>query len=232
MGLSHSPSIVMDGLILCLDPGNNRSYPGSSSAFTDLSLSSNNATLANNPTFSSNNGGYFSFDGTDDLIYTSILYTNNPQNFTLCLYFRTSSASGKKLIGFENSQSGTATNYDRQLYVGTNGKVIFGIHPGGVQIMSTTTSVNDNTWRYVAATYDGLNSTVYINGIGETTRTFAYAQSYNGYWRIGSAALGGWPNSNTGSFVGDIAQVQIYNRALSAAEIKQNYNATKKRYGL
>ena len=232
MALSHSPSMITDGLILNLDPINLRSYSGSGVTFRDLSLSNNTSTLANGPAYNSSPTSYFSFDGTDDLIYTSTLYTNNPQTFSLCMYFRTSSASGKKLIGFENSQFGTGTNYDRQLYVGTNGKLIFGIHPGGVQIMTTTTSVNDNTWRYAVATYDGLNSTVYLNGIGETSRTFAYAQSYNGYWRIGSAALGGWPNANTGSFVGDIAQVQIYNRALSAAEIKQNFEATRDRYGI
>ena len=230
MGTKYNPRIVTNGLILYLDPASIRSYPGSGTSYTDLSLTSNNATLANNPTYSSSNSGYFTFDGTDDLIYTSTLYTNNPQTFSLCMYFKTSSASGKKLIGFENSQFGTGTNYDRQLYVGTDGKVIFGIHPGNVQTMRTTTSVNDNRWRYVVATYDGTNANVYVNGIGETSRTFAYAQSYNGYWRIGSAALGNWPSANTGSFVGDIAQVQIYNRALTAQEVLQNYNATKSRY--
>ena len=64
MGLSHSPRIVTNGLVLCVDAANPRSYPGAGTAWTDLSKQGNNGTLTNSPTFSRNNGGRFSFDGS------------------------------------------------------------------------------------------------------------------------------------------------------------------------
>ena len=64
MGLSHSPRIVTDGLVMCLDAGNSRSYPGTGTVWTDLA--GNIGTLTNGPTFNSENGGSVVFDGTND----------------------------------------------------------------------------------------------------------------------------------------------------------------------
>ncbi len=67
MGLIHSPSIVTDGLVLCLDAANSRSYPGTGATWTDLK-GGNNGTLENGPTFDAANGGSIVFDGTDDIV--------------------------------------------------------------------------------------------------------------------------------------------------------------------
>ena len=82
--LTHSPRIITDGLVLCLDAANRQSYPGSGTVWTDLA-GSNNGTLTNGPTFSSANGGSIVFDGVDDfielnqdlLLYHLILKMNN-----------------------------------------------------------------------------------------------------------------------------------------------------------
>ena len=68
MSLFHSPRIVTDGLVLCLDAGNTKSYPGSGTTWTDLSGRRNNGTLTNGPTFDSANGGSIVFDGTNDTV--------------------------------------------------------------------------------------------------------------------------------------------------------------------
>ena len=68
MGLSHSPNIVTDVLVLCLDAANRRSYPGSGNSWLDLSGNGNNGTLTNGPTYSSANGGSLVFDGVDDYV--------------------------------------------------------------------------------------------------------------------------------------------------------------------
>ena len=77
MGLAHSPKIVTNGLVLCLDAGNTKSYPGSGTAWTDLSGRGNNGTLTNGPTYSSTNGGSVVFDAVDDYVtvpHNRILY--------------------------------------------------------------------------------------------------------------------------------------------------------------
>ena len=68
MGLAHSPSLVMNGLVLALDAANPKSYPGSGTTWTDLSGRGNTGTLTNGPTYSSANGGSLVFDGTNDYV--------------------------------------------------------------------------------------------------------------------------------------------------------------------
>ena len=68
MGLSHSPRIVTDGLVFCVDAANKRSYPGVGTTWTDLTANKNNGTLTNGPTFDSANGGSIVFDGTNDYV--------------------------------------------------------------------------------------------------------------------------------------------------------------------
>jgi len=68
MATNYNPKITTDGLVLCLDAANPKSYPGSGTAWFDISGNSRNGTLTNSPTFSSSNQGYFSFDGTDDFV--------------------------------------------------------------------------------------------------------------------------------------------------------------------
>ena len=65
MSYSNGPTIVTDGLVLALDAGDRNSYPGSGTTWNDLA-GSNNLTLYNSPSFSSNNGGHFLFDGAND----------------------------------------------------------------------------------------------------------------------------------------------------------------------
>ena len=68
MATDYNPSIVTDGLVLCVDAANTKSYPGSGTTWTDISSKGNNGTLTNGPTFSSGNGGAIVFDGTNDYV--------------------------------------------------------------------------------------------------------------------------------------------------------------------
>ena len=68
MAVAGGPNIVEDGLVLALDAANKKSYPGSGTVWSDLSGNSNDGTLTNGPTFSSNNSGIFSFDGANDIV--------------------------------------------------------------------------------------------------------------------------------------------------------------------
>ena len=68
MGLSHSPRIVTDGLVFCVDAANKRSYPGAGTAWTDLTANKNNGTLQNGIAFSTDKAGIFTFDGTNEYV--------------------------------------------------------------------------------------------------------------------------------------------------------------------
>jgi hypothetical protein len=224
----------MNGLVLCLDAGNTKSYPGSGTAWTDLSGNSNTGTLVNSPTYSSGNGGFFTFNGTNNEVTTTTQFTN-PQTFSISAWFKTSSASGRKIIGFETNQTGTATSgYDRHIYIGSDGKLYFGLYDGLVKTAISPLTYADNNWHYVVGTYGSEGTTIrlYVDGASVATATASFAENLNGYWRIAGYNLANWTNASNGYFTGNIAQASIYNRGLTAAEVSQNFNALRGRFGL
>jgi hypothetical protein len=196
---------------------------GSGAYLKDSSGNSNNGTPTGTIFTRGYIGGAHYFNGTSSYIYTTTLFTN-PQLFTLEAWFQTNSASGKKIIGFENAQSGTGgASYDRQLYVGTDGKVYFGIYSGGIKVVTSVATVNNNQWHHVVGTFNGSVITLYLDGVIQGTLTAGAAENYNGYWRIGSYKLAGWTNGSDGYFPGTIDEVRISNIARTADEIRQAY---------
>lgn len=220
-----SSGIVTSGLVIHLDAGDAASYPGSGTAWTDLSGNGNNGTFTATPSIA---GGIITLNGTYQVTTTNLI--NNPTAFSLEIWFRTNSASGRKLIGLENSQTGAASVWDRMLYVNTSGQLIWGVFAGS-QNTTNLGAVNDNAWRQVITTYDN-GTTLHLFNATQVASNSATASNFNGWWRIFGNTIAGWPNSNDGGFIGDGSIVRIYNRALSASEITQNFNANKARFGL
>jgi hypothetical protein len=237
VGLSHGakePLGVTDGLVLYLDAANARSYPKSGTTWFDRSGNGNNGTLTNGPTYSSANGGSIVFDGSNDEVTTTTQFIN-PQTFSVGAWFKTSTASGKRIIGFENNQTGTGSAiYDRSIYIGTDGKLYFGIYDGSNKLATSPLTYTDNNWHYALGTYGGEGTTMrlYVDGASVATSTASFAETYNGYWRIGGYKNAFWINSSSGYFTGSISNVVVYNRGITAAEVSQNFNALRGRYGL
>jgi hypothetical protein len=240
MALVHGaqePLGVRDGLVLYLDAANARSYPRTGLNWFDRSGNGNNGTLTSGPTYSSANFGSLVFDGTNDEVTTTTQFSN-PQTYSIGAWFKTSTASGKKIVGFEIDQTGTGSNfYDRLLYIGTDGKIYFGVFDTSNNTTKTASSPStyaDNNWHNIVGTYDsgGTTMELYVDGVSVDTETAITAISYSGYWRIASYALGGWTSGSNGYFTGNIAQVSIYNRALTATEVAQNYNALRGRFSI
>jgi hypothetical protein len=134
------------------------------------------------------------------------------------------------LIGLEGAQTGAASVWDRMLYVNTSGKLIWGVFAGS-QNVTNLGVVNDNTWRQVITTYDNGTTLHFFNGT-QIASNNATNFNFNGWWRIFGNTIAGWPNSTDGGFIGDGSIVRIYNRALSAPEVLQNFNANRARFGL
>ena len=191
----------------------------------DLSGNGNNGVLQGG--ISKNQGkigdGLY-FDGTNDYVSTTTQY-NNPQTFSLLAWFRTSVASGKKIIGFENNQTGELSNhFDRHLYVGTDGKLYFGIFGTACHTIFTSNIVTDNNWHLAVGTFASNVMKLYLDGKFITSLGIGAAYNYSGWWRIGSYKVGGgWVNSSNGYFPGYIDEPSVFVRELSPQEISQYY---------
>ena len=234
MATKYSPKIVNNGLVLSLDAANNKSYPGSGTTWTDLSGNSYNGTLTNGPTFNSGNGGSIVFDGVNDYVDTAnstgLNFTNT--SGTVSLWFKTSvantfliaknmdstggwgvliDASGIPLFEAKNNASGASAFYRYVNVTGTNN-----VWHNIVAAFTTSTSVVANNT--VSMYFDGvLNQSA-------LTQVLVYGGNTAGTIQLGRRTSGGY-------FSGNISNVQIYNRLLSANEVLQNYNATKARFG-
>jgi hypothetical protein len=233
MGIAYNPKIVTDGLVLCLDAANVKSYPGSGTSINDLSGNGNNGTLVNGPTFDSSNGGSIVFDGSNDFINTANIQFERTDAFTLSAWVKSSSPPNNQIINNENM------DYRGYMLVINSGdsKILFGLrHTTSNRIQVTSSNiVISNVWHYLTATYDGSSTAsgveLYINSIKQAKTTLADNLSLTTISNQ-TTYIGIRRPATPGPFRGNISNTQIYNRALSPAEIRQNFNATRGRYGI
>jgi hypothetical protein len=218
MGLAHSPSIISDGLVFYLDAANRRSYSGSGLTIYDLYAGSG-STLINGVGFSSLNSGFLSFDGTNDYISFGRRADLQGTNITLSAWAKFGSlTSGDVAILFGWTDG---TNWRQGFGLGT---YVDGIRS---YLASIEYKASLNTWYYIATSSIGGSNNLYINGIGVSSSnvSIVYASS--------NLLVAGWGGPGYGSYSNcNVALATIHNRALSATEILQNYNATRKRFGL
>jgi len=218
-------NIATDGLVLALDAANPKSYVSGSTTWNDLSGNNNSGSLINGPTFSSENGGSIVFDGVDD--YVSISQNINPSNITLEFVYKASVSSPYEyLISNARDCCGTYNGYELQIVDGVPRFSIWNSTQVGVNGILTLT----NQIYHLTATYEGSQLKIYQNSILTGTANSALGigspASYN-------LAIGGMGiNPAFYNLTGNIYVGRVYNRALSASEILQNYNAQKSRYNL
>jgi hypothetical protein len=193
--------------------------------WTDLTGNVNNGTLTNGPTYSSANGGSIVFDGTNDNVNKSSATINLSAGVTMEMIFK-STDMNSRAQGF--MQFNTGSNYIN-FYAPGNGRLRWETWvPVGVAggAYTTPTALSNNTWYHAVGTYSNGSSVLYINGVSvasasQTSGT--YSSSYTGTIVIGEYA---------GYMSGNIAKASIYNRALTAQEVQQNFNANRGRFGI
>jgi hypothetical protein len=227
MSVSGGPNISEDGLVLILDAANVKSYPGSETVWTDLSGNNNNGTLTNGPTFSAGNLGSIVFDGSND--YGSIPNTSSLRpstELTVSMWIKANSITTGwvRLLGQDPFSGGYL------IFLESGGQLIRALHyPNGSEVRCNTNySISTSVFTHVTFTFkmgDAIRS--YFNGAASTTvglsaGTFSYNTS--------NPFLFG--HTGESWFNGNIAQIQIYNCALSPQEILQNFNATRSRFGV
>jgi hypothetical protein len=223
MAFYYSPKIVTDGLVLYLDAGNQLSYPGSGTTWTDLSRSMLSGSLINGPTYSSANLGSVIFDGSDDYVSCDVSANIQDNIGTCCCWVKTSTP-GSGFRGIIVKQQGWG------LFV-VDG--VFSTYDwGNPNIRSTGINIATGIWNYVAMSFTNIsgtpsnNASLYLNG-SLVLITTIQKSSPTPTVTLASGSPGGSQFLN-----GNISQASLYNRALSAQEVLQNYNATKTRFGL
>lgn len=236
MAVFAGPEIVNDGLVLHLDAANSRSYPGTGTVWSDLSGNGNHGTLQNSPTYVTDNGGSIIFDGVNDYVSLNASNSTNLRgSFTIYMLCKSNWTSS---TGWNIYWSGVS-KYN-QFILGphtTGGKMAFLIHSGtwyptnyGTASIWKQTTIDPRDFHLYTGVYDQSAGYSYLYIDGELECSF----------NIGSRTLS---NDLAGFAIGKrdvsnhflkmtLTQIQLHNKALSQLEIKQNFEATRARYGI
>jgi hypothetical protein len=242
MAFSNGPKIITDGLVLSLSAFDRNSYVSGSTTWNDVSGRGNNGTLTNGPTFNSANGGSIVFDGVDDYVGWNTLPVVKWQNWSAmtfeCVF---------KLVSYIGASNGRQYLFDFRDSGGVNGALGCFYDNGsgqsqGLKLFYTTvdndyeepiiSNINLNQLYYYQVTFDKTTSTNnikhYLNGVNVFNRSVTITSNTTNDGRV-------WMGRYSGGqyqWNGNVNLFKFYNRALSAQEVLQNYNATKSRFGL
>jgi len=226
MATQRGPKIVRDGLVLCLDAADRKSYAGSGNNWFDLSGNNRTGTLTpavNGPTFSSSNGGSIVFDGSDDYVSGTL---PSLSAYTIDLWFYSTDITSKLIFYIFSGTSSVATGigFGGTYVTETNNRWYYA---DDVPMSNSNMTITTNKWYNLTLTDNGSNSfTFYTNGqlswgsVPETSRGL-------NVYSIGRRASDGAWNAK-----GNMAITRVYNRVLSASEILQNFNAQRGRFGI
>ena len=233
MGLAHSPRIVTDNLVLCVDAANTKSYGGSGTTWTDLSGKGNNVTLSGSGISydSTDGGGSIVFDGTNGQGTSSINVTNMNSGGSLEIWCKITDTSGYRHIG--GWRASASAFY--MLLLNNDGRMEARAKWSSAayrDIVSSDygTSFWANNWNHIVFTNSGSDSKTrfYLNGslVSTSSDTIATFPS-NTLFELMKTA-----NLSTGTAAGRLSQVRVYSDTLSDSEIAHNYDVTKGRFGI
>ena len=236
---SPASGIVTSGLILNLDAGNASSYPGTGTTWTDLSGQNNNGTLVNGVGYSSVNGGALTFDGVNDYVDLSNKLRLNDSDLTYDFWvkFNDNANSYRSLItqadpSYTNSVELVKSRSGYQsgkVYFNFNGNVIFDTLDGS----SLPTSGILNYTAIAKKTSGVYVLYLYRNGVLVNQLLNPTVSTYNmNTWSNFQTRIGDGTSIYPAFMNGNIYISRMYNKALSASEVTQNFNTTKTRFGL
>ena len=225
MSYSNGPRIATDGLVLCLDAGNPLSYTSGDSVWKDLSGNGNNGTLVNGVGYNSGNGGSLSFDGSNDYVSgTNNITLQLVNDLTVSAWVKLGDAANQGIVEKMNSSyNGYGITKQSGLFkfwTASNGNYTY--------TNSNTTYIADNNWYYVVGRRMSGTNRLFINSILQSDSQSPPLSDSGQIYVVGRY----YSNVDNYYLGGNIAQVSIYNRALTPQEVQDNYLATKGRYGL
>ena len=228
MASAAGPNLEIEGLILSLDAANTNSYSGSGTTWVDMIDSSNNdGTLTNGPTFDSESGGCIVLDGSNDFVLFSTdanVYINTG---TCSVWVKpTSNNSGYRGVIVKQNNWG--------IFVKDNKFVTYSWVSVGGQLKDTGITVGNGNWCNLTMSFNNTaqaspsnNVVLYLNG--DPVLTTSVKRNHNNTRMV----LGSGTDGSGSQFLsGKISSALLYDRVLTASEVKQNYNSHKGRFGL
>ena len=221
---AHSgPMIVSDGIVACWDAAGKRSYPGTGTTWYDMSGNGNDGTLTNGPTFDAANDGSIDFDGTDDKVGLG------DQKYDLATCTISAWVKLDAFSGGDGSDSrivcngSNDTNYWSLTTTGGAGLICFANSTSSHATASSDFNLSLSRWYYVLGIRGPSTEQLYVDGVLQSALNTISWSTTAGTW-IGQRG------DNARQLNGKVADVRIYDRNLTAAEVRQNYNATKGRF--
>lgn len=239
MSLGHGASIVRSGLILHLDAANSKSYPGTGGTWSDISGNNRSLALRNAPSYSNRS---LVFDGLNDhatAIATPDDFAWSPNgvvgmsSMTIEMWVQSSDTSGKF---YSKPWNGSG-----QYNVWIDPAFFWLLTVSGSSQINFARSISNGQWTQVVVWANAVNMGYYLNG-GEFSGSKAHAltgdvpSSGNALIPLGLMTLypygEGWAGITSHAIAGSLSTCRVYNRVLTATEVKQNFEALRGRYGL
>lgn len=246
MAIVYNTSIVISGLAMYLDAANSKSYPGSGTAWTDISGNGNNTTLINGPTYNSANNGALVFDGVDDYARPTVTHSYLNSSALEVIFNSTNHGTGYKTIFGYRHNGGYSLPTIGSIFL--NGSTLSASVITASQVYRTATfgtNISTNTVYHVVLNKNTVSGSLqfFVNGVAGTAESFdaaTYAQWPTAGSYIGANELDIAKSTNTNAgqgwsadyFAGRIYKLAVYNRILTQAEIQQNFDAMRGRYGI
>jgi len=230
--IAYYGNIVRDGLVLNLDAAKQDSYPGSGTIWRDITNGVITGSLINGPTFNPSNFGSIVFDGVDDNVNCGNILFNSASVSTIDIWVNFPSMAVNRYIMSKGSAGDGIYTFIMNTGLGPSGggssyvRFSMGNQTGTTSTIIEYSFLNFNQWYNFTFTYDGSFVTGYRNAATPISRSL----SGNLHTNTSPISLGVDKYGSYGA--ANISSFKIYNRALSASEITQNYNAQKGRYGL
>jgi hypothetical protein len=229
-----------NNLVIYLDAGNPKSYPGSGTLWKDLSGNNNNATLTN-VSFNPNNLGYMEFNGSTSYadISNSSTFTTSTGSIEIWFSWQTTASLSFLFNGGVSSNdniylalgSQTGTYNDESLGILSR---ISGVNGFRVYYRNGETYFRNSGWTYFVTTMDGVSNKSYLNGSPVSVSYADGSSTTTGYWlnslSTGDLRIGQRYTGSTAPFEGNISMFKVYSSPLTDQEVLYNYNISKYRY--
>ena len=159
-------------------------------------------------------------NGVDGLISSATISTA-PTVYSEEVWFKTTTNSGGKIIGFGSSPTGSSGSYDRHVWMVDGGQLIFGTWTGQTNTITSPAAYNDGLWHYLVATQGPDGMKLYVDGAVVGTNPQTAAQDYDGYWRVGGDTT--WGGNTSNYFAGTVDEVSVYSAELTSAQVADHY---------
>jgi len=229
MAIISNPSLVMSGLILALDAANTKSYPGSGTTWTDISANGRVGTLTNGPTYNSANSGSITFTAASS---NSVLLTGSTavSQATFTVWLRRN-GSQNDYAGILFTRGGVSSSISGLSFFSTVNNLAYNWNNAVASYsFNSGLTVPDGVWCMAALSLTSTAATLYLcqsSGTTSATNTLAHSSTTFDGLKLG------WDGTASSRYMnGSIASAHLYNRALSASEIQQNFNALRGRFSV